>query len=94
MSRKSSSTGGLSSIITLVTILGVLASSVGYADPEGAKALLTDEGYTDVVITGRQWSGCDNNLYRTKFTAKNSRGIKVHGLVCKGIMDAAYIKRT
>ncbi|MNI19925.1 hypothetical protein D3C76_25690 [compost metagenome] len=67
----------------------------GYADPEGTKQVLTDEGYTDIEVKGRQYFGCDRNFYRTVFTAKNSRGIKVHGLVCKSFLDgAAYIKRT
>lgn len=67
----------------------------GYADPKGTKQVLEDEGYTDIVVGGRQYFGCDRNFYRTTFTAKNSRGIKVHGLVCKSLLDgAAYIKRT
>lgn len=73
----------------------VLALHWGYADPEGTKQVLEDDGYTDIVVGGRQYFGCDRNFYRTTFTAKNSRGIKVRGLVCKSLLDgAAYIKRT
>jgi len=85
----------LSEIITLSAVALIIASSWGFADPSGTEKVLMDEGYTDIQIQGRQFNGCDQNFYRTKFTAKNSRGIKVHGLVCKSFLDgAAYIKRT
>ena len=85
----------LQQLILGVVLVGIsLAVSVGYSDPVGATKHLEEEGYTEIQITGRQYTGCGNNLYRTTFVAKNSRGIKVHGLVCKGVFDASVIKRT
>lgn len=93
MSRKKSTS--LQQLIMGLVLVGVsLVVSVGYSDPVGATKHLEEEGYTDIQITGRQYTGCGNNLYRTTFIAKNSRGIKVHGLVCKGVFDASVIKRT
>jgi hypothetical protein len=95
MSRTRKSKVGITEIITLLTIAAVIIGNMGYADPVGTKKVLEDEGYTDIEVGGRQYFGCDRNFYRTQYTAKNSRGIKVHGLVCKSLLDgAAYIKRT
>lgn len=95
MSRTRKSKIGISEIITLLCVVAIIIGNVGYADPIGAKKVLEDEGYTDIEVGGRQYFGCDRNFYRTQYTAKNSRGIKVHGLVCKSLLDgAAYIKRT
>lgn len=95
MARKKSNALLAQQLMVAVVLAAVaFAVDVGYADPVGATRHLEDEGYTDIQITGRQYTGCGNNLYRTAFVAKNSRGIKVHGLVCKGVFDAAVIKRT
>jgi hypothetical protein len=95
MSRARKIKLGVTEVISLLTIVGVIIANVGYADPIGTQKVLEDEGYTDIVVGGRQYFGCDRNFYRTQYTAKNSRGIAVHGLVCKSIIDgAAYIKRT
>lgn len=93
--RKKSPTLLLQQLLLSVVLLGLAGvASFGYADPVGSTKLLEEEGYTEIQITGRQYFGCGNNLYRTTFIAKNSRGIKVHGLVCNGLFEAAYIKRT
>jgi hypothetical protein len=95
MSRRSKSRVGLVELISTLTVCaGVILGNVGYADPVGTKKILEEDGYTDIQVGGRQFFGCDRNFYRTTFTAKNSRGIKTHGLVCKSFLDeAAYIKR-
>lgn len=94
MSRRNKRSGTFELISVLVCVVGIVATNWGYADPVGTQQLLKDDGYTDIQVGGRQFFGCDRNFYRTTFTAKNSRGIKTHGLVCKSFLDeAAYIKR-
>lgn len=73
----------------------VIGTSIGYANPESAKRVLADEGYTEVVIHGRKFFGCDKDFYRTEFSAKNARGIPVSGVVCEGLISGeSVIKRS
>lgn len=75
-------------------ILGVLAFGVAmiYGTVEGAKQstvgareALLDQGYTNVKMTGTQFTGCaENDLYRNGFTATGPTGRPVTGVVCSG----------
>ena len=71
----------LSTIITVTAVAGIIAANVGYSNPESAKRILAEEGYTSVTIDGRTMFGCEREFYRTMFLAKNSRGITVRGVV-------------
>jgi hypothetical protein len=84
----------LVSVVGIAIIAGGLYAGFGHADKEGAQKILDEEGYTDIVITGRQFFGCEQAFYRTGFTGKNSRGIKVKGVVCGGLVTSSYIRRT
>jgi len=84
----------ITGVVTALTFAVFFGASLGYSNPASTSRVLADDGYTDVVITGRQYFGCDRDFYRTTFTAKNSRGIKVHGVVCQGLISgAATIRR-
>lgn len=54
-------------------------------DPQGAKQILEEEGYTDINITGADPMMCGHgDLKGTKFRAKNQAGNTVSGVVCCG----------
>ena len=54
-------------------------------DAPNANRVLQDAGYTDIQITGYQFSGCGKeDNYHTGFTAKGPTGRKVSGVVCSG----------
>lgn len=80
-------------VMIIVACVGVIIGSYGYANPEGATKVLEEDGYTHITITGRKFLGCDREFYRTTFTAKNSRGIPVSGMVCDGLFSGSVIKK-
>ncbi|QTH80480.1 hypothetical protein PA10_00282 [Pseudomonas phage pPa_SNUABM_DT01] len=84
----------LNEVFIVTAIVGIIATSVGWADPDGAKQLLESEGFTGVQIKGRTFFGCGKtDIWRTEFSAKNPREIPVHGVICKSVTGEAYIRR-
>lgn len=61
-------------------------------DEAAARRTLDDEGYTDVQITGFRWFGCGDDT-STGFTAKNTKGKPVDGVVCCGYLMKACTVR-
>ncbi|MNB61155.1 hypothetical protein D3C87_1076710 [compost metagenome] len=93
-SRRKESYAGIKLTITLLICAAALISKAGYTNPSAATKLLMEEGYTDIQIKGRTFFGCGNmEFWRTRFEAKNSRGIRAHGVVCKGLTSDAVIHR-
>lgn len=81
-------------IIWLAVIACALVGSYKYMfDTQGTTELLKKNGYTDIVIHGYEYFGCDkNDVFHTAFTAKNSNGVVIDGLVCKGFMKGSTIR--
>lgn len=71
--------------IALIAI-AVLALS-GCSDAKTARHALDAEGYTDIEITGWSPFSCsDDDTFSTGFVATNSKGKRVRGTVCSGIL--------
>lgn len=85
----------LNELMIVVAIIGVVASNIGYADKEFATAFLQQEGFTAIDVKGRTFFGCGKSFefWRTEFTAINSRGIRINGVICDGLTSGAYIRR-
>lgn len=67
-------------VIMSLTLMGCYNSS------DARHALAQQGGFTDVQIIGHGWFACSkDDFYRTKFTAKNSQGKQVTGVVCSGL---------
>ena len=65
----------------------MLVSLGACTDPEGAKRVLENQGYTNVEITGwKPFSGDKNDFYETGFRAKSPNGMTVEGTVTKGLL--------
>lgn len=57
----------------------------GCTDDEGSRRALESNGFTDIQLTGYELVGCGNDdQFSTGFTAKNSQGKRVSGVVCCG----------
>lgn len=55
-------------------------------NPSHTKDILTNEGYTDIVLTGYEPFMCsERDTYSTGFCATNMNGKRVCGAVCGGI---------
>lgn len=75
---------------------GLLAQAI--VPQERAVTALTDQGFTDVQITGKSWflvglKGCDSGDALVFYaTATNPAGQKVDMMVCSGIIKGATIR--
>lgn len=70
-----------------------LASAIGITDPSGATKTLEAQGFDAVKAGGLAPLQCGTgDLFHTKFTAKNSKGDEIGGVVCKGIFKGSTIR--
>jgi hypothetical protein len=75
-----------------ILILGILALS-GCTNPDNAKRVLEEQGYTQIEITGFEPFACDeNDTFSTGFIAVNPFGKKVSGVVCSGFLKNSTIR--
>ena len=67
----------------LLIIAAALSLAGCFSDPQEATRVLTEAGYTQVQITGYQFSGCgkSDNIH-TGFKAKGPTHRDVRGVVC------------
>jgi hypothetical protein len=69
----------------LLLVAGCLALAACFTDPQDARRVLEDQGYTDVQITGYAFAACgEHDTYSTGFTATSPNGRRIGGTVCKG----------
>lgn len=62
-------------------------------DPNGARRVLEDAGYTQIIIAGPRLYGCSKeDWWRTGFAAKGPTGNNVTGVVCAGWLKGATIR--
>ncbi len=72
----------------IFVVFGILVVLMfGCTDKDGARSILQSQGYTDVQITGYEFTSCgkDDSLH-TGFSAKSPAGIQVTGAVCCGLL--------
>ena len=76
----------------IILAMAVSLSSC-FTDNKDAYRVLSDQGYTDIKITGYSCFVCDkSDFYSTGFTAKTAAGKEVKGVVCKGIFKGSTIR--
>lgn len=82
------------SLIIVCFMISFIAFTMrGLKDPEGAKRVLEDQGYTHVNITGLRSFSCGNReLWRTGFKAMNQAGRVVRGTVCTTLFKSSNIR--
>lgn len=55
--------------------------------------ILQNEGYTNIHLTGYDAFGCaDGDVFSTGFTATNSNGKEIRGVVCGGYLKGYTIR--
>jgi hypothetical protein len=70
----------------LIIAAAALALTGCFSDPNEATRVLTEAGYTQIQITGYQYTGCgkEDNIH-TGFVALGPTHHKVSGVVCSDI---------
>jgi hypothetical protein len=70
-----------------------LAILSGCSRPEKSMDVLIDARYTDIELTGYSVFGCsDDDVFRTGFIARSSRGKTVKGVVCSAPLKGSTIR--
>lgn len=63
------------------------------SDPETAKRAVQDMGMRDVETQGYAFFGCgEDDTFHTSFTATNSAGRRVSGVVCSGWLKGSTVR--
>lgn len=78
-------------------IAGVLLSALSLAacgvNPQAGTRALEANGLTDIQLEGWSFFGCaEKDSFRTKFTAKNSKGETVSGVLCSGLFKGVTVR--
>lgn len=72
--------------IAILTLL-ICTIFAGCTNPNHAIEVLSDNGYTDIQMTGYNFFACgQDDLYHTGFTAKGPTGKTINGTVCEGLL--------
>jgi hypothetical protein len=78
------------------SIIAIVFASLivfGCTDADRAYQTLLNAGFSDVEITGYSFFGCsEDDVFHTKFTARNAHGNYVDGVVCSGWFKGATIR--
>lgn len=79
--------------ILSLSIIVALAATIACTDENGARRALNAQGFTDIKVTGYSYFGCGkDDQYHTGFTARNSMGTPVEGVVCCGITKNCTVR--
>jgi hypothetical protein len=73
-------------IFFILLAIVVFSGPIFGVDAEGATRVLTQQGYTEIHITGYRWFVGDRaDFYHTGFSAKSPAKIDVTGTITKGL---------
>lgn len=79
--------------IAIIVLMIFIRLLLGFTDAPGTTRLLTDQGYSNVEITGwRPFAGSENDTYCTGFTAISPAGKRVSGTVTGGVFKGKTIR--
>lgn len=74
-------------------IIAVAIGLVGCTAPDRSHRILTENGYTDIELTGYSWFACgQDDAFSTGFVATSPAGKRVEGTVCAGWFKGATIR--
>lgn len=76
-----------------IILIAMMVQIGGCSDPEGAKRVLRQQGFTEVEITGwRPFSASKGDTYSTGFRAKAPNGEPVTGAVTSGFWKGHTVR--
>lgn len=84
---------GMKNLIALlcIIVMGMMLSSCNYQ--ENAYRILEESGYSQIQLKGYDIFSCsEDDMVRTKFTAKNNAGNMVNGVVCAAPLKGSTIR--
>jgi len=64
-------------------LIFIVSAPFWATDAKEARLVLIANGYKPITVGGFDPFGCGLDLYATKYTAVNPKGVKVRGNVCK-----------
>lgn len=77
-------------LITIVILSTVLFGCSSHKD---AVEALQKNGFTEIETHGYSFFGCTNDdTFKTKWTAKNTQGVKVSGVACSGWLKGTTLR--
>lgn len=77
----------------LIIICFAICAICGCTDNNKASEILSEQGYTQIELTGYVPFVCSNDdIFSTGFKAKNPNGKYVTGTVCNGVLKGATIR--
>ncbi|QBX06758.1 hypothetical protein H1O16_gp345 [Burkholderia phage BcepSaruman] len=77
----------------LVLAVALVAALTGCTRPDQARRLLTQQGYTQIEITGYAPFACSkDDTFHTEFRAVSAAGHQVQGVVCSALLKGATIR--
>lgn len=80
-------------VLLLIVVVVSMIMGGGLTQPEKAIRILSQQGYTNIEITGWRPMMCsDEDDFATGFQATSSNGSVVTGCVCSGIMKGSTIR--
>lgn len=80
-------------LVSLAMLVGAGAFLAGCSDPDGAKRVLAEQGYSQIETDGFDWFACPkDDTYATAFVARGPNGLMVHGTVCRGFFFGSHIR--
>jgi hypothetical protein len=75
---------------TAILLMALLA---GCTAPDRSRETLDSSGFTNIEIGDYTWFGCsEGDRYHTAFTATNSNGKRVSGVVCCGTLKSCTVR--
>jgi len=78
-------------VIGSMVVVGLVMPSC--TDPDRTVSTLEAQGFTDIEPGSYRYFGCgQSDAFHTEFTATNSNGQRVEGLVCCGLMKSCTVR--
>lgn len=78
-------------LLLTITLCAILAGCG--VNTKEANKVLEAQGMTEVQINGYSWFGCgEEDVFRSKFTAKSVVGEEISGSICGGILKGYTIR--
>lgn len=92
--RNTDATPWVIGIVIFAFIAALAAKSCdGCGVGENGRNAIESQGFTDIKIGDYAWFGCGrDDTYQSHFTAKNSNGKSVSGIVCCGILKGCTVR--
>lgn len=92
VSKEISGIFGVILVLAIFAIILIRPFGIG-TDPDGTTKVLSDQGYTNISITGyRYFMAGEHDWYSTGFVATSPNGARVSGAVTGGFLKGSTVR--